>query len=170
MPVDTSEVLKRLSGGASNTDPTLSLGGAKSSTAIIDNTLHNFFPLVTSSMSSLGEDRYLCFYIHNSDGTIAMDAVKVYISQDSTASNHEYDIGLGSSAVNGTEQTITDIFTAPTGGVTFSHPTSDGTGLSIATIPAGQHKAIWVKEVITAGAGAFNNSTSILSIAYDTSA
>ncbi len=79
------------------------------------------------------------------------------------------DIGLGSSAVNGTEQTIANEGTAPTS-VTFSAPATKGAGLSIGNIPAGQHKAIWVRRTITAGAAANNLDNVVIRVEGDTAA
>lgn len=76
---------------------------------------------------------------------------------------------FGSSAVNATEQTVADENTAPTG-VTFSAPSTEGASLAIGDIPAGQHKAFWIKRIITAGAAAYNSDSATLTVKCDTAA
>ena len=60
-------------------------------------------------------------------------------------------IGVGTSAVNGTEQTVANESTAPAG-VAFSEPASNGSGLALGDLPAGQHRAIWLRRTVTAAA------------------
>lgn len=60
-------------------------------------------------------------------------------------------MGLGTSAVNGTEQTISDESTTPSG-VSFSSPASKAAGLPLGNLPAGQWKAVWLKRVVSASA------------------
>ena len=59
--------------------------------------------------------------------------------------------------MNGTEQTVADESTAPSG-VSFSQPTTFAGGLSIGDIPTGQHKAVWVRRVVNAAAAAYADS------------
>jgi hypothetical protein len=78
------------------------------------------------------------------------------------------EIGLGSSAVNGTEQTVANESTAP-GSVTFSTAAGEGNALTIGDIPAGQHKAIWVKRIVSAAA-AYNADSVVVKVQSDTAA
>lgn len=154
MPIASSDIQYRLSGGASNSDANASLGGAKSSTAVPS----GLFDDVTSSESSAGDTEYRCFYVHNNHGTLSLQSAVVWISANTTGSRIA--IGVGSAAINGTEQTVADESTAPTS-VTFSQPASKGAGLSLGTIPAGQHKAVWVRRIIAASTGASNDTYTI---------
>jgi hypothetical protein len=54
--------------------------------------------------------------------------------------------------------------------VSFSAPSSFGTALNIGNIPAGQHKAIWIKRIVNAGAAAYNSDTATITVQCDTSA
>lgn len=167
MPIANSDVKLRYSGGAGNTDPNASLGGAKSSTEPTDNTINAIWDNVTGDEGSPGDTEYRCVYIHNGHGTLALIAPKVWVSTNTTSTDDEVDIGLGSSALNGTEQTVANESTAPTS-VTFSHPTTKAAGIALGDIPAGQHRALWIKRVVGAAAGAKDNNTYALSVEGDT--
>lgn len=170
MPIVASDIKIRLSGGASNSDPNASLGGVKSSTEVTDNTLNNLYDQVSGSESASGDTEYRCVYIHNSHASLTMQNVRVYISTNSTSTDDTWEVALGSAALNATEQTISDEGTAPTG-VTFSNTAiSYATGLAPPDIPFGQHKAIWYKRIVSAGAAAFNNDTITVNIDCDTAA
>lgn len=149
MPIAGSDLIYRLSGGAANTDPLASLGGAKSSTAAGSSIFDN----VLSSEGSAGDVEYRCVYIHNNHGTLTALSGKVWVQSNTPSADTTIDIGLGTSAVNGTEQTVADENTAPSG-VTFSAPANFAAGISVADIPAGQHKALWIRRTVTAGAAA----------------
>lgn len=169
MAILGTDILYRLSGGAANSDPNASLGGAKSSTAIVDNTLNNLWDDVSGDEGSAGDTEYRAFYVHNNHGTLTLLAPKVWISADTTSTNDEVDIGIGSSAVNGTEQTVANESTAPSA-VTFSHPTTKSAGLSLTDIPAGQHKAVWVRRVVGASAAALDNNAYNITVEGDSAA
>lgn len=152
MPITSADIDYRLSGGAANADPDLSLGGAKSSTEAPA----DLFDDVTSAESAAGDTEYRCFYVHNSHATLTLQNAVIWISANTTG--NRIAIGVGSSAVNGTEQTVANENTAPTGGVAFTQPASKGAGLALGNIPAGQHKAVWVRRTIAAATGAANDT------------
>ena len=168
MAIISTDIVYRLSGGSGNTDPNASLGGVKSSTAI-GTGLHNLFDLVGSAESSAGDSEYRCFYVHNAHATLTMQNSVIWIQSNTTSADTSIEIALGSSAVNGTEQTVANESTTPTG-VTFSSPANQGAALSIGNIPPGEHKAIWVKRIVNAGAAAFNNDTATIRVLCDTAA
>lgn len=153
MAIVSSDIKYRLSGGSSNTDPAASLGGVKSST----DASASIYDDVTSAEASSGDTEYRCIYVHNNHGTLTYLGSKVWIQTNTPSADTDVAIGLGTSAVNGTEQTVADENTAPSG-VTFSAPTSFAGGLSIGDIPAGQHKAVWIRRTINAGAAVASDS------------
>jgi hypothetical protein len=170
MPIVSTDIKFRLSGGAANADPNASLGGAKSSVEIVDATLNNLFDQVSGAESAAGDTEYRCLYANNAHATLTLLGAKVWIQTNTPAADTDVAIGLGSSAVNGTEQTVADESTAPTGGVTFSAAANEGAALAIGDVPAGQHKAIWLKRVITAGAAANALDSVVLRVKGDTAA
>ena len=162
MPIIANEIVYRLSGGAANANANASLGGAKSSTVVPA----ALFDDVTSAESAAGDTEYRCIYVHNANGTLTMQNAVLWITANTTA--NRIAVGVGSSAVNGTEQTVADENTAPTG-VTFSQPTTKGAAIALGNIPAGQHRAVWLRRAITA-ASAASNDTYSLRVECDTAA
>lgn len=151
MPIISTDIQYRLSGGAANSNANASLGGAKSSNVVPA----NLFDDVNSSESAAGDIEYRCFYVHNNHGSLAMQNAVIYIQSNTTA--NRISIGVGTAAINGTEQTVADESTAPSG-VTFSQPATKGAALALGNIPAGQHKAVWVRRSIAAASGASNDT------------
>jgi len=174
MPITSSNIGEYFSGGSGNTNPAASLGGVISTTELTDNTTHNIWDQVSSAESSAGDTEYRCIYVKNEHGSLTWQNAAVYISSNTTATDTLVEIALGSSAINATEQTIANESTAPTlpgaNGTNFSSAAGSGNALAIGNIPFGQSKAIWIKRVITAAAGATNDDTYVLAYVGDTSA
>lgn len=169
MAIVAGDIDYHLSGGTSNTDPDAALGGAISTTQITDATTHNLFDQVSSAEASAGDTEYRCFYVKNAHGTLTLQNAVVWIQTNTPSGDSTIDIGLGTSAINGTEQTVADESTAPTS-VSFSAPASEGAALSIGNIPAGEHKAIWVRRTITAAASAYTDDSVVIRVKGDTAA
>jgi hypothetical protein len=169
MAIVAGDIEFRLSGGASNTDPNASLGGAKSSAEVVDAQLHNLFAKVTGAESAAGSIKYRCIYVHNGHGTITWESVKAFIQSNTPSPGTALAIGLGTSAVNATEQTVADEDTAPSG-VTFSAVDDYATGIALGDLPAGEHRAIWLRRTVTAGASAYNNDGATIQAEGDTAA
>ena len=153
MPIVSTDIKFLLSGGSGNTNPNASLGGVRSTTEIVDNTIQNLFDNVTGSESAAGDTEYRCFYVKNGHGTITWETVVKWIeAQVSGGANVEIGLdpaGNGDGSATGVATTIADEQTAPTG-VTFSAPTTKATGLSIGNLTAGQMRAVWVKRIVPA--------------------
>ena len=157
MSIITADFVTRLSGGAANAVGNASLGGAKSSSAM-SSTVDQLFDAVSAAEASAGTVEYRCVYLHNANGVDTMTNAVVYVSANTPLAGTTLDIGVGTAAVNGTEQTVASETTAPTG-VTFSAPSTAGTGLALGSLPPGQHKAIWLRRTVTAGATNSANDT-----------
>jgi len=169
MAIVAGDIDFRLSGGAANSDPDAALGGAKSSTELTDATLENLFSNAPAAESEAGSVKYRCFYVHNNHGSLALQNAEIWISANTPSGDTVAAIGLGTSAVNGTEQTVADEDTAPSG-VTFSSADGQDNALSIGNIPADEHKAIWVRRTISAGAGAYNPDNMVINVEGETAA
>jgi hypothetical protein len=161
MPIITSDFVTRLSGGASNSVGDSSLGGVKSANAMPTG-INGLFDAVTAAQAAAGSVEYRCVYLHNASGADVMTAARVWISANTPLAGTTLAIGVGTAAVNGTEQTVANEGTAPSG-VTFSEPSSPG--LALGDIPSGQHRAIWLRRTVTAGSGSSANDT--WSLGYD---
>lgn len=151
MPIVSGDILYRLSGGAGNSNANASLGGIVSSNAVPS----GLFDDVTSAEASAGDTNYRCVYVRNNHGTLTLVGAVLWITSNTTG--NRIAIGLGTSAINATEQTIANEATAPTS-VTFSQPASKAAGLVIGDIPAGQTKAFWIRRTVAAATGAANDT------------
>jgi hypothetical protein len=157
MPIVTADLATRLSGGAANADPNLSLGGAMSANAFADNVLNNLWDNVSGAESAAGDIEYRGFYVRNGHATLSWLAPVFWLSTLTSSPNTEFDIALAAEGVNVQMASIADESTAPAG-VTFTRPTSKATGLVIPDIPATQFKGLWIRRTVTAGAAAANDS------------
>lgn len=170
MPIATSDLLFRLSGGSSNTDPNLSLGGVMStSTTVTDNTTHNLFDVVSGSESLPGDTEYRALYLLNNHGSLTAQSTKIYISSNTTASDTSLDIALAGEGLNTTIESVANENTAPSG-ESFSAPSDYANGLSMGNIPAGQRYGFWLRRTVNAAAGATNDDTAVLKADCDTAA
>lgn len=149
MPISSSDIVLRLSGGASNSNAATSLGGAKSSIAAPANLFDN----VDSAESTTGSVNLRCVYVHNSHATLEMTNAVLWLSANTPSTSTDIAAGLGSSAMNGTEQTVANETTAPTS-VTFSVAANKAGGIALGSIPAGQSRAVWLRRTVSAGAAA----------------
>lgn len=62
------------------------------------------------------------------------------------------EIGLGTSIMNGTEQTVADENTVPVG-ITFVAGANKAGGVALGDIPVGQHRAVWNAAAAAASDG-----------------
>ncbi|HYE70674.1 MAG TPA: hypothetical protein VD932_04035 [Aquabacterium sp.] len=154
-PGTIADTAARFSGGASNSNPDASIGGAESSRAILtgtglDGVRNNLFDPITPAQASSGHTDYRCFYLHGDpDGDLA--TVTLWIHANAANANTTFAIGLDPAGVGGTAATPANETTAPAG-VTFSTPSS-GSPLSVSgTLTANSKQAVWIRRTVTAGA------------------
>ena len=166
MSIVTGDILTYLSGGASNTNPNLSLGGVISSTQITDNTLNNLFSDVTGDQHAAGYTSYRCFFVKNNNSTFTGYNVKVWIDTNCTGTDESIQIGLEPSA-GSPAQTVASETTAPTS-VSFSTAAGQANSLSIGTVAPSVVQAIWVKRIVTAGSTPQAADAPIIKFYFDT--
>lgn len=153
MPITSSEVQFRLSGGASNTDTNASLGGVISSTEWTSTLFDN----VSAAESLAGSVEYRCIYVANTNTSLDMIDAKVWIQDNTPSTTTSIAIGAGSSAVGETEQTVVNESTAPTA-VSFTEPVDAAGAISLGTIPAQSHKAVWLRRTVNANTVAITDT------------
>lgn len=165
MPIQSTDIVFRLSGGAANAAPAASLGGAKSSVAagagIFDN--------VSGAEAAAGDIEYRCIYVHNAHATLPLENAAAWLSANTPSAQTDLALGLGSSAINATEQAVGDEQTAPDT-VVFSAAANKAGGISLGSIPAGQSRAIWLRRTVSAGAAATASDTFTVRVEGDTAA
>src|SRR5512134_252046 len=109
MPIASTDIKFRISGGASNTDPALALGGAMSTVAgglITTDVVNNLWDNVSGDESSAGDIEYRGIYIRNEHGSLTLTGAKIWISADTTSANDEVDIALADEAIDVAMETI----------------------------------------------------------------
>jgi len=154
-------IVFRHSGGAGNSDPTASLGGAMSSTAVTNSSDENLFENIDLADAVAGETYYRCIYLLGNG--FDYTALKAWISGGTPSLGTKIYIALGTSGVDGTEQTIADENTSPTS-VIFTSPTSESSGVAIPDLDDAEYHAIWFKLVLSAGAGGYDTDYFRLSV------
>lgn len=163
MPIVATDLKRLLSGGAGNTDPAAALGGAASTTEVVDATVGNLFAIVDDSESAAGSTKYRCLYVKNTHATLSLQSARILLTSNTPSADTTCRIALGTSAVGGVEQTIANETTAPVG-VAWSAVTGEGGALSIGTLPPGGTKAVWVERVVAAGAAAYDTDSVVVSL------
>jgi hypothetical protein len=179
MAIVAGDILLKLStksGSAGNTlssTPAASLGKYISTTAISGTALNNLFDDITGQENFDSDVEYRAVFVHNAHATLTLQNAVVYISSqvsggavaaiavDSVATS-----ALGASSAQALE--VTDENTAPAA-ISFSAPTTRGTGLSLGNIAAGGVKAFWVRRT-AANTAALNNDGLSIVVSGDTAA
>lgn len=163
MPIQPSDIQYRLSGGAANADPRLALGGAKSATAAGT----DVFDDVSSSEALAGRIEYRLVYVHNAHATLTLTGAVAWLNSNTPSAATDLALGLGTSAMNATEQSVASETTAP-GGVVFSAAASKEAGIALGDVPSGQSRAIWLRRTVGAGAAAIGSDPFTIRVEGDT--
>ncbi|MBL4867259.1 MAG: hypothetical protein JKY67_12885 [Pseudomonadales bacterium] len=167
MPIVAADIDFHLSGGASNSDVDLSIGGIISTTELVDATSHNLFDVVSSTESNDGDTEYRCIYVKNNHGSLTLQNAVIWIQTVTPSTDTVIAIALAGEGLNATAETPADEDTAPTG-ESFTSPTTEGAGLSLGNIPAGQHYAVWIRRTVSAAASAFTDDSVVIRVKGDT--
>lgn len=146
MPIIATDIQYKHSGGASNSNPALSLGGIISANDVTVNTL---FDDVSAAEASAGSTEYRCIYVKNSHATLTLLTAKIFIQANTTG--NRIAIALGGEGKNGTAETVANESTAPAG-ETFSQPTTYAGGLNLGDLAPGETFPVWVRRTIPASA------------------
>lgn len=155
MAIVSGDIDFRLSGGASNSDPSLSLGGVMSTTT--DVTGSTLFDTVSSADATAGETNYRCIYVLNSHGTLTLQNAVIWIQANTPSATTAVTIALAGEGANATAETVANEDTAPSG-ESFVAAANEGAGLSLGNLAAGQRYAVWIKRVVDAGTAAVADS------------
>ena len=153
MSIETTDIKVYLSGGAENTDPDDSIGGAISTTELTDDTLHNLFAKVTAAEALAGSTKYRAVFFKNEHATLTWEAVKAYIDTQTTSEDTSIEIGVAAEGKNSAIEAIADEDTAPED-VVFTATTTPASGEDVPDLEAGDYIGIWVKRIVDAEATA----------------
>ena len=157
------------SGGSGNTDPDVDLGGAKSTTAVTDDTLNNIFDKVTGDESDSGDTEYRGIYFENDHATITLETARVWIETQTPSGDDAIAIALAGEGIDGTMETIADEDTAPSG-ESFTAPANKASGLLSSDMAAQEYHGLWIRRVVDASAAAYDTNSFVLQVEGDTGA
>lgn len=163
MPIASSDLDYRLSGGAANANANASLGGAISSVSAGA----TIFDDVSSAEAAAGRIEYRGVYVKNNHATLTLYGATAWLTSNTPSATTDAALGLGTSALNAQEQTIANETTAPAG-VTFSSPSAKGSGISLGDIPPGGTRFVWMRRTVNAGSASLSSDPFILRVEGDT--
>lgn len=148
------------------------LGGAITATEITDDTVANLFDNVSGAEAAAGDTEYRAFYIKNTHATLTWQAVKFWISSNTTSGDDTLSVALDAAGViaSGAGDVIADESTAPDPALTFVAAANEGAALTIGDIAAGSYILIWVKRVVSSAAAAIAANAATLNWTGDTEA
>lgn len=153
MPIVSSDIKYKLSGGAANADPLLSIGGAISSV----DAGSSIFDDVASAEAAAGDTEYRCIYVKNTHATLTYLSAKIWIQTQTPSADTAIAIALGGEGLNGTAETVANENAAPVG-ETFSAPSSFAGGLTIGDLAPGDSYPVWVRRTVNAAAAVASDS------------
>lgn len=180
MPIVAGDIAYHLSVAAAagdttaQPDPNASLGDQLATTAVVDAALHNLFDVVTGDESDAGDTEYRCFFVRNNHATLTWVAPKVWL-QSETAGGASAAIGLDTTGKSDADAavaqalTIADEQTAPAG-VSFSAPTTKGTGLALPDLAPDEVHAVWIRRTVPTSTGAQALDGVVVRVEGDTAA
>ncbi len=179
MAITASDILVKLSvktgsaGNSTSSTPAASLGKYISTTQISGTALNNLFDDITGQENFDSDVEYRCIFVHNAHASLTLQNAVVYISSQ-VSGGAVAAIGVdatAASAVGASGAQAVDVATeqdAPSG-VSFSAPSTRGTGLSLGNLAAGTVKAVWVRRTAANTVALDNDGLSIV-VSGDTQA
>src|SRR5574339_665740 len=108
-----SDVKIYLTGGTSNTNPNLSLGGSTSTTELINDVLDNLFNRVELSDAQTGITQYRCITIKNTHAEKSALKVRLYFNQNTSNAKTRAYFAIGAAGLNANETGIDPDTEAP---------------------------------------------------------
>lgn len=164
MAITTTDIVYHLSGGAANTSPAASLGGARSTAGggvITSGGANNLWDNVSGDEHAAGAFvEYRGIYVRNAHATLTLQSPKLWIDSLTSSADTEFDVALAGEGLNATIETIANEGTAPVG-ESFTRPVTKAGGLSPASIPATQHYGFWIRRTVNQNSAAANDTGSV---------
>lgn len=175
--ITAGEILLKYSttaGSAGNSNPgtaNASLGKYISTTAWAGGSSNDLFDDISGAENAASTVDYRCIFVHNSNSANALQNAVAYLSAE-VAGGASIAIGPDTTAATALANagvqalTVASETTAPAG-VTFSSPTTVGTGIALGSIPAGQVKAFWIRRT-AANTAALSGDGVTIAVSGDT--
>jgi hypothetical protein len=142
-----------------NTSPNASLGGAGEGSQI-GTSINNIFRNVTPEEAVSGVITYRAIEAKNTNNTDTLYGAYLWVSLLDTDPNTTIDIGVDS----GTQAIATEFIAPSSPVITFSHPTSKASGISLGDLTSGTTVRIWMRRTVSAGASSDPNDNGSITI------
>lgn len=165
MAIAATDLKFYYSGGAANSDPAASLGGAISSAQVGS----GLFDDVSVAEAGAGDTEYRAYFVKNTSATDTAYSVVVWIAVNTLATSTVIQIALADEGVANTIETVGNESTAPTGPV-FDDAEDFANALSIGNLTPGQAHGVWIKRVVSVTTAAFANDSATLRVRANTAA
>jgi len=149
MPIVESDLIHRLSGGVSNTDPNLALGGAMSTVVggiIISDTDNNDMDDITSTEALNGIVIYHGYFYSNeiTSAALTWTSPVFWIESQTSSGDTDVSIAIADEAKNIALEIIANEETAPSG-PSFTSPANKAAGISIGSLDQDDFRGHWVR-------------------------
>jgi len=148
MAINVANLKWYYSGGSSNDDPSLSIGGAVSSVALSATALNALFDNVSGQECVDGRTEYRCLYFKNidSDADGLIDPMLWVVDQPDGST---FQVGLSYQGKNAVATAIVNDTTAPAN-VSFGNPATKAAGYALPGDPYMQNDyiGVWFKRII----------------------
>lgn len=148
-----------------------SLGKYISTTAWAGGAANDLFDDISGAENAASTVDYRCIFVHNSNGANTLQNAVVYLSAE-VSGGASIAVGVDTTAASALGSasaqalTVASETTAPAG-VSFSSPTTVGTGVALGNIPSGQVRAFWVRRTASNSAALSGDGVTI-AVAGDT--
>lgn len=141
------------------------LGGGIDTTQLINSTsINNLFPIVGPTEAAAGSTRYLLMYIKNTHSTDTAKSFSFWKEAGSKSDKTTMYWGKGPTGEDGTEPTIANINTEPTGDIVWKS-TNEIVKL-VDNLEAGHRFPIWFKSVIDPGTGQIKGNKDVFKFKF----
>ncbi len=119
----------------------------------IDNIANETFDDISKQESLDGDTEHRCVYLRNTHGSDEMLNATIWRESDASGADTLQigadPAGVGDGSATGVATTIATEGDVPAG-VTFSAPTTQGTGINLGTLAAGESAAFWIERTVPA--------------------
>lgn len=167
-PIVQADLKYNYSGGATNANPDLSIGGVRSTAIVTDNVDNNLFDDVTGALHTAGTTDYRHIYLFNDNDALTLTSAVAWIPSNVSGAEENIAIGVGTAAVGGTDGAVANDATAPSGVVFGSACTSRALGTALGDITSNSWKGIWIRRTVAAGSTPQAAATSQVEFGGDT--
>jgi predicted phosphodiesterase len=160
MPIAVADIGMFLTGGNTNTNANLSLGGNVSTTEVLSDKTNNLFRRITDSEAGSGITLYRCVAIKNKNTTDTFRNVVFYMVEDTKSVDDLALYSYAQAAKNTIETAIPLETNAPTGSkINFIAALNRSGGLALGDLAPGDFINVWMRISVNPGAQQFTDNS-----------